>query len=455
MSTLGHLGLAAVLALTLAATALADRTQLKPGFNLFSSAQDVELGRKLSRDAERQLPMLNNARVDDYVNRLGHRLDAYIPQWAPAYPFQYKVVNSSEINAFALPGGFVYVNRGVIEAADNEAQLAGVMAHETSHVILRHGTNQASKAYLAQAPLSVLGGMMGSSVGSLMAQLGTGFALNSVFLRYSRNDETQADVMGAQILHDAGYDPRAMAQFFEKIQAESKNRPVEFFSDHPNPDHRIGRVDEEVDRLGGPPPNYKTDSPEFQEIKSYLRSLPPAPKASPRSGGGGGRRGVPAEPSLRFVSYENRLLRLQHPENWQAYGQGDALTLTPEGGVMDDSRGNAVLARGVIVSLFQPHTDSDRPISLEQATDELVQNLEHSNSRMSLVRHHEQMRLGGEPALSTYLSNDSPAGGRESDWLVTTMRPDGLLYIVCVAPEREYDSYDRAFRTLVDSVRFR
>jgi beta-barrel assembly-enhancing protease len=455
MSPLGHLGLAAVLAITLAATALADRTQLKPGFNLFSPAQDVELGRTLSRDAERQLPMLNNARVDDYVNRLGHRLDAYIPQSAPAYPFQYKVVNSSEINAFALPGGFVYINRGVIEAADNEAQLAGVMAHETSHVILRHGTNQASKAYLAQAPLSVLGGMLGSSIGSVLAQLGAGFALNSVFLKYSRNDETQADVMGTQILHDAGYDPRAMAQFFEKIQAESKHRPVEFFSDHPNPDHRIGRVDEEVDKLGGPPPNYKTDSPEFQEIKRYLRSLPPAPKASPRPGGGGGRGGRPAEPSLRFVSYENRLLRLQHPENWQAYGQGDALTLTPEGGVMDDSRGNAVLAYGVIVSLFQPHNDSDRPMSLEQATDELVQNLEHSNSRMSLVRHHEQMRLGGEPALSTYLSNDSPAGGRESDWLVTALRPDGLLYMVCVAPEREYDSYDRAFQTLVDSVRFR
>lgn len=455
MSLCGHLGLAAVLALTLAATALADRTQLKPGFNLFSSAQEVELGRKLSRDAERKLPMLNDARVDDYVNRLGHRLDTYIPRWTPPYPFQYKVVNSSEINAFALPGGFVYVNRGVIEAADNEAQLAGVMAHETSHVILRHGTNQASKASLAQAPLSVLGGVMGSSVGSAVAQLGGGFFLNSVFLKYSRTDETQADVMGTQILYDAGYDPRAMAQFFEKIQAQSKNHPVEFFSDHPNPDHRIGRVDEEVDKLGGPPPNYKTDSPEFQEIKSYLRSLPPAPKASPRPGGGGGRGGRPTEPSLRFVSYENRLLRLQHPENWQAYGQGDVVTLTPEGGVMDDSRGEAVLARGVMVNMFQPHNNSDRPISLEIATDELVQSLEHSNSHMSLVRHHEQMRLGGEPALSSHLSNDSAAGGRESDWLVTAMRPDGLLYIVCVAPEREYDSYDRAFQTLVDSVRFR
>jgi hypothetical protein len=148
-------------------------------------------------------------------------------------------------------------------------------------------------------------------------------------------------------------------------------------------------------------------------------------------------------------------LRLQHPENWQAYGQGDVVTLTPEGGVMDDSRGEAVLARGVMVNMFQPHNNSDRPISLEIATDELVQSLEHSNSHMSLVRHHEQMRLGGEPALSSHLSNDSAAGGRESDWLVTAMRPDGLLYIVCVAPEREYDSYDRAFQTLVDSVRFR
>ncbi len=121
---------------------LAERTQLKPGWNIFSAQQDVEIGREVSKDAERQLPILNDRRVDSYLNKLGQRLAAKAP--GERYPYQFKAVNDSSINAFALPGGFLYVNRGVIEAADNEAQLAGVMGHEIGHVALRHGTNQAS-----------------------------------------------------------------------------------------------------------------------------------------------------------------------------------------------------------------------------------------------------------------------------------------------------------------------
>jgi beta-barrel assembly-enhancing protease len=276
------LALLMAMALGFAVTALADRTPLRPGFNLFSPDQDVQIGRKSAQEAQKQLPMLNDDRVDNYLNDLGHRLAAHVPPGTPAYPFQYKCVNDMAVNAFALPGGFIYVNRGAIELADNEAQLAGVMAHETSHVVLRHGTNQASKQYLAQAPLAILGGMMGSdSIGSILAQAGASFGLNAVFLKYSRTDETQADVMGTQILYDTKYDPRALAQFFEKLQAESKNRPIEFFSDHPNPDHRVDRVLEEVDKLGGPPPNYTKDSNDFQQIKRYIHSLPPPPKQKP------------------------------------------------------------------------------------------------------------------------------------------------------------------------------
>lgn len=454
MRRLASAALAVALALGLAATAQADRTRLRPGFNLFSPQQDVELGRKVSKDAERQLQMLNEPRVDNYLNQLGHRLDAHVPSGTPGYPFQYKCVNDSVINAFALPGGFIYINRGVIEAADDEAQLAGVMAHETSHVVLRHGTNQASKAYVAQVPLSILGGALGNSIGAVLTQLGAGFALNSVFLKYSRTDESQADIMGTQILYDTGYDPRAMAQFFEKIQAESKGGSAEFFSSHPNPDHRIERVDEEVRKLGGPPRNYISDSPEFQSIKRYVKSLPPPPKghAVPRSGNRSGGR--PGLPSTRLRQLDNGSVRLQYPDDWQSYGQGSALTFAPEGGVMDDGHGNAALAYGVIMNFFEPHNDSSRAISLETATDELLGSLAQSNSGMRVVRQHERMRLGGQPALSTYLVNNSPAGGRESDWLVTTMRPDGLLYFICVAPENDYDNYYRAFENLVSSVRF-
>lgn len=448
------LALVAALALVLVPALQAERTHLKPGFNLFSPDQDVQLGRKASRDVERQLPMLNDSRVDSYLNRLGHRLDEHVPPGTPAYPFQYKCVNSSEINAFALPGGFVYINRGVIEAADNEAQLAGVMAHETSHVVLRHSTNQVSKAYAWQVPLSVLGGVLGSnSLGSVLAQVGIQNGVSLLFLKYSRTDESQADILGTQILYDSGYDPRAMAQFFEKIEAESKSRPIQFFSDHPNPENRIGRVDEEVDKLGGPPPNYKTDSAEFEEIKRYVHSLPPAPKSrqAPRSGNS---RRRPDPPSSRFQNYRSGELELRYPDNWRSSGQGSAVTFAPDGGVVNDSRGNGALAYGMIVNVYEPHNDSGGQFSLEQATDQLLDELRRSNPRMSMIRRHERIRVGGVQALSTDLANDSPVGGRESDWLATVLRPDGLLYFVCVAPQSEADTYGPAFQHILDSVRF-
>ena len=224
------------LTLALALSAHADsRTQLKPGWNLFSPEQDVDMGREVAKQADRELSILNDRQATTYIDALGKQLAAHAPG-GEKYPFQFKIVNDKAINAFALPGGFVYINRGAIEAADNEAQIAGVMAHEIGHVVLRHGTNQVSKAYLAQAPLSILGGVLGSnSVGSVLAQLGVGFAANSILLKYSRDAERQADLMGTQTLYDTGYDPKAMVQFFEKIQAESKGRASEFFSDHPNP----------------------------------------------------------------------------------------------------------------------------------------------------------------------------------------------------------------------------
>jgi predicted Zn-dependent protease len=255
----------------------ADRTALKPGWNLFTPEQDIQVGQEASRKVEQQLPLLRDERVDNYLDALGKRLAVHAPGYK--YPYQYRAVNDEAINAFALPGGFIYINRGVIEAADNEAQLAGVMAHETSHVALRHGTAQATKASAWQIPLSLLGAATGNSLGGLLTQLGAGFTLNSVLLKYSRDDESQADVLGTQILYDSGYDPRALAQFFEKIEAESKGKqPAQFFSDHPNPGNRTERVSEEVDKLGGPEPDYRTDSDDFHSIKVYLMKLPKPPK---------------------------------------------------------------------------------------------------------------------------------------------------------------------------------
>lgn len=269
--------LAGVLAFTGALWAQGGRTALKPGFNLFSPQQDVELGQKFSREVDRQLAMCNNAQVDGYLNTLGHRLAAHAP--GAQYPYEYKCVNDTAINAFALPGGQIYINRGAVEAADTEAQLAGVMAHETSHVALRHSTSLLTKEYAVQVPLALLGGLLANnSIGSVLTSVGVQNGMGLLFLKFSRTDESQADILGTQIVYDAGYDPRVMAQFFEKLEAESKTHPIEFLSDHPSPENRVQRVDEEVVRLGGPPANYKSDSPEFHEVQRIVRSLPAPPK---------------------------------------------------------------------------------------------------------------------------------------------------------------------------------
>ena len=262
-----------------------ERLDFRPGFNLFSPAQDVEVGRKASSEVKSQLPLIRDAQVVRYVNDLGKRLATFAPNQPDGvkYAWTFNVVNSSDINAFALPGGFIYVNRGAIEAAQDEAQIAGVLAHEEGHVVMRHGTHQASQMVLVQAPLSILGGLLGqsSSLGSQLAQLGIGFGVNSILLRNSRSAESQADEVGTYILYQSGYDPYGMAQFFEIIQKKYPQRTIQFLSDHPNPGNRIQNVDEEIPKLG-PKKDWKTDSPEFEAVKRRLQSMPPPPKPAPK-----------------------------------------------------------------------------------------------------------------------------------------------------------------------------
>ncbi len=452
--------LAIWICLFLSVPVLAERTMLKPGFNLFSPKQDVEMGQQASREAEQGLEILNDRQATAYVNDLGKRIASRAPQNPSQYPFQFKIVNEKAINAFALPGGYIYVNRGTIEAADNEAQLAGVMGHEIGHVVLRHGTNQVSKAYIAQAPLGVLGGLLGSnSIGGIMAQVVGAFSLNSILLKYSRDAESQADLVGTQILYDSGYDPKAMANFFEKLEAESGRggRASDFFSSHPNPENRIGGVNNEIIKLGGTPPNPKNDSSLFQDVKRIVSSYPAPRGTKPgttnnSSRGGSSKTGKPSRPSTRLVDYQTGDIRLRHPDNWRAYGQGSAVTLAPDGGIVSNS-----LAYGMMIATYEPHDDDrDGKVTLTQATDELVAEMRQSNPQMRIARSHERIRVGGQPALVTELSNQSPAGGRETDMLVTVAAPDGsFYYFVGVAPQSEYGDYDRAFQEIIDSVRFR
>src|ERR1700740_1111380 len=176
------------------------------------------------------------------------------------------------------------------------------MAHELSHVALRHGTNQATKAEAAEGFLGIASGVLGDSAGgALLTELGA-FAAGGVLLRYSRSAESQADVLGTQVLYDSGYDPRAMAQFFEKLEAETKGKnPPEFFSDHPNPEHRVERVDEEIEKLGGVPANARRESLEFEAVKREVLALPVVKKPAP---GVAAAAAPPAPPSRSFAEYQ-------------------------------------------------------------------------------------------------------------------------------------------------------
>ncbi len=444
---------AAIWCLFIAPCVLAQRTQFKPGWNFYSPQDDIQLGKKVAVDAEKQLPSCNAPDVDAYLMELGKKLIAKLPAAEVQYPWEFHCVNDKEINAFALPGGYVFVNRGVIEAADNEAQLAAVMAHELAHVVLRHGTEEATKAQAAQGFVGILGTLLGGNAGgSLLTELGR-FSAGSVLLRNSRSAETQADVVGTQMLYDAGYDPRALAQFFEKIEADSKGKnPPEFFSDHPSPEHRVERVQEEIDKLGGLPPKMKKDSAEFEAIKREVLALPVLKRAEP---GGYAPRpaGPPPEPSANFVEYKASGYALKYPDNWIRYGEKDNVSFAPDGGVSQVSDGQAGLAYGIIVNVTKVQGEPSSEKALENATQGLIKTLEKDNPKMKIMRPPGHLRLNGQPGLSTYLSNQSPLGGGETDWVITTLRPEGLVSIVCVAPTRDYDKYDKTFSAVLDSMR--
>jgi predicted Zn-dependent protease len=285
-TTKQHLTLVLLGALVLGVSAWSGgQISFRPGWNFFSIPQDVQVGRENAAQVDKQLPILKDAEVERYVNDLGRRLAGFAPGNQPDFVWQFKVVNSPDINAFALPGGFIYVNRATIESAEDEAQLAGVMAHEEGHVVMRHGTHQASQMVLAQAPLAILGGILGQSgtLSGTLLKYGIGLGAESVFLHNSRANETQADEVGTYILYHAGYDPRAMAQFFEIIQSKYPQKTIQFFSDHPVPENRIQNINEEIPKLGPRLSDPKTDSVEFESIKKRVLAMPPPPKPKPQT----------------------------------------------------------------------------------------------------------------------------------------------------------------------------
>jgi hypothetical protein len=463
------------------------QTKVKSGFNLFAPQQDVEIGQQSAIEAEKQLPILRDSRAAEYVNRLGQTLGAQAP--GERYPYTFKIVNASDINAFALPGGPVYVNRGTIEAAQSEAELAGVIAHEIAHVALRHGTNQASKAYLAQAGIGVLGGILGNgSLSSIVGAVG-GLGLNTLFLKYSRDAETKADIVGAQIMARAGYNPLDLARFFETLQRESKRNPSSlenFFSDHPSPANRTQRIEQEAALL-----HYQGQSREvggFSEVHSMLARMPKAPsmadlaRRQPPAGGARTRPrdgGAPATinvqpPSANLNAYRqpNGIYEIAYPDNWRAYPSNDNLgvTFVPEGGAVE-AEGQAHIIYGAMVNHYRPidpSTSNSRSRnqsgrganrqsnSLSEATNDLVNSIMQSNSYLRVVSGaSREARLAGRNGLAVTLAGRSPISGRdERVTLFTRAMDDGdIFYFFFISPSDEYRNYSRTFERMLGSLR--
>jgi len=250
--------------------------QFHPGFNLFSPQQDVQLGQEAAAQVRKQMPLVNDPFLNNYVNTIGKRLAETQEAKASGFPFTFQVVADPTINAFALPGGPMFINTGLLKAVDNEAELAGVMGHEMSHVILRHGTNQASKQQLLALPAMLGQQMAGSSMIGQLAQLGIGLGANSVLLKFSRTAESQADLTGSHLMAESGYNPIEMSHFFEKLNAQGQQAP-QFLSDHPNPDNRQHAIEEEVARM--PHQNYGYQTGQFAKMKQAVSKVhEPKPK---------------------------------------------------------------------------------------------------------------------------------------------------------------------------------
>src|SRR5215467_12741753 len=254
MSTSRYARILPALLLAFAVNSASAQTKITAPPNKYPPSEDVKVGLQAAAQVQKEMPLLNDASIDEYIAGIGQRLVAAIPpeQQHPEFHYTFRVVNQKDINAFALPGGPMFLNRGMIEAAHNEGEVAGVMAHEMSHVTLRHGTAQATKGEKFQIGAiagQVLGAIVGGPAGSIIAQ-GSNFGLGTYFMKFSREYETQADVNGAQLMARAGYDPKHMSDMFRTLEAQVGSSGPEWLSDHPNPGNRYQRIDQEAKLIG-------------------------------------------------------------------------------------------------------------------------------------------------------------------------------------------------------------
>ena len=447
----------AAMLVAVATTVSLAQTKVTAPKNKYSVQDDVKLGREAAAEVAKQMPMLRDERVDGYVDRVGARLVQQIPSEFQHNGFRYTfdVVNLREINAFALPGGPMFAHRGMLEQAKTEGEIAGVLAHEISHVALRHGTAQASKAtpyQIGQIGSAILGAIIGGGWGEVVSQGGQ-IGFGAAFLRYSRDYEKQADILGAQIMARAGYDPRDMASMFRTIEKEGGNRGPEWLSNHPNPGNRAEYITREAQALRVTDPIRDTE--EFRSVQSRLDEMPPAPTSeevarggntNPRTNTGARPTGRVEAPSGRYTNYTpGNLFRLSVPSNWREMSSENSVTYAPEG-----AYGDGVFTHGVQAGIMR-----NEQHSLEEATNELMASLARSNPQLARSGNPTRGTLAGRQALRVQLANVSDITGRERLMLYTAQMQDGtLFYLIGVAPEGEFASYQSVIERVASSVRF-
>jgi len=421
--------------------------------------QQIQVGLQAMAEVYQQMPVLPDSNpLSQFVQGLGKKLAQVIPQ-EYSWPYQFHVIPQKEINAFALPGGPMFINVGTITAADNEAELVGVMAHEMSHVYMQHSAKQMAKGTLAQGIAGVLGGILGSRGGTLgtLAQLGVNVGAGMVMLKYSRADEAQADAVGAIIMYKAGYNPQAMADFFTKLEKEGGANGPQFFSDHPNPGNRAGAVEREVRSL--PTKAYRSGSPEFAQIKQRVAGLKPltaqeiAAQQQAQSQSVKGRLPATEYPSRDTQIFTHDLFEVSYPKNWQVFGdRTSTVNIAPPSGVSDNA-----IAYGVLISDYQPE---DNNATVDQSTHALLNTLRQSNQDMKQVGNDENIRVAGVTGKSVDLIAASPVqdatgrAQRERDWLVTVPgRRGNLIYLVFIAPDADFNTLRPTFDQMLRSLR--
>ena len=446
------------------------RAELQPCKNGIAPEQQIELGRKAAQQVYQQMPVLpDSSQTTRYVQALGQKLTAQAPGYH--WPYNFHVVNVADINAFALPGGTVFVNLGTVQAAGNEAQLAAVMAHELSHVVLQHSVcnleKQQKVGLLAGIGQLAAGVLLGDSTVGNLAQQGIGLSAGLSFLKMSRGAEQEADIMGVGLLYDAGYDPHAMPQFFETIEQKYGKGGAQFLSDHPNPGNRSEYVAREIGTFV-PKQNYVTNSPKFIQMHKQVAGLRAYTAKEVESGawrssspnqavstgvndgnGGGAGANIDMTPAKDWTTYQGTEFSLLVPSNWKVAGEKEAAMLAPSGGISqaaDGRAGNLVL--GLMTDVYRPD-----PASGNADFSALLEELRRENPGLQ-PGNIQRVEVGGRQAQSVETVNRSTgAGGGERDWIVGVPIGGAIRYFVFVAPEANFATMRPTFERISNSIR--